>query len=121
MIIKRIKNNTKVFSIIKKMKKLYYIICSKYRKFKKPKILYLLKKHLVSLLFAASVKIKVEKYLKKKGQLIIQKSIKIYNHVLRKHKSRNQTEKIGDIKNCLIEEINQNELISKKHKKFVKF
>ena len=69
MIIKRIKNNTKVFSIIKKMKKLYYIICSKYRKFEKLKILYLLKKHLVFLLFAASVKIKVEKYLKKKGQL----------------------------------------------------
>ena len=51
------------------MKKLYYIICSKYRKFEKLKILYLLKKHLVFLLFAASVKIKVEKYLKKKGQL----------------------------------------------------
>ena len=51
------------------MKKLYCIICSKYRKFEKLKILYLLKKYLVFLLFAASVKIKVEKYLKKKGQL----------------------------------------------------
>ena len=33
---------TKIFSIIKKMKKLYCIICGKYRKFEKPKLSYLL-------------------------------------------------------------------------------
>ena len=102
MIMKRIKNNTKVFSIIKKMKKLYCIIFSKYRKFEKPKILYFLKKHQLFPLFAASVKIKIEKYLKKKGQLkyrkllgqlIIQKNFKLYNYALKNHKPRVQTEK----------------------------
>ena len=37
--------NTKIFSVTKKMKKLYCIICSKYRKFEKPKISYFLEKH----------------------------------------------------------------------------
>ena len=36
----------KIFSIIKKMKKLYCVICGKYRKFEKAKISYLLKKTL---------------------------------------------------------------------------
>ena len=31
-------NNTKIFSITKKMKKLCCIICGKYRKFENPKI-----------------------------------------------------------------------------------
>ena len=37
--------NTKIFSVTKKMKKLYCIICGKYRKFEKPKISYFLEKH----------------------------------------------------------------------------
>ena len=41
------KNNVKIFSIIKKMKKLYCVICRKYRKFEKPKISYLSEKTLV--------------------------------------------------------------------------
>ena len=44
MIMRKIINNTKIFSIIKKIK-LYYVICGKYRKFEKPKISYLSKKH----------------------------------------------------------------------------
>ena len=39
--------NTKMFSITKKMKKLYCIICGKYRKSEKPKISYILEKTLV--------------------------------------------------------------------------
>ena len=41
--------NTKIFSITKKvkMKKLYCIICGKYRKFEKPKVSFLLEKTLV--------------------------------------------------------------------------
>ena len=42
---------------------------------------------------------------------------KIYNHARRKHKPRIQTNKIDEIRNYLIEEINQNELMRKKHKK----
>ena len=36
------KNNTKIFSIIKKIENLCCVICSKYRKFEKSKLLYLL-------------------------------------------------------------------------------
>ena len=56
------------------MKKLYCVICSKYSKFEKPKISYLLEKTLVLvILFAVSVKMKMRKYLKKKNQLKYQK------------------------------------------------
>ena len=41
------KNNKIMLSITKKMKKVYCIICGKYRRFEKPKISYLLKKTLV--------------------------------------------------------------------------
>ena len=40
-------NNTKIFSIIKKMEMLYWVICGKYRKFEKLKISCLLEKALV--------------------------------------------------------------------------
>ena len=39
------KNNTKIFTITKKMKKLYCAVCGKYRKFGKPEISYVLEKH----------------------------------------------------------------------------
>ena len=42
---------------------------------------------------------------------------KTYNRALRKHKSRILTGK-DKIRNCLVEEMNQNKLMSKKHKKF---
>ena len=38
---------SKIFSITKKMKKLYCVACNKYRKFEKPKISYVLEKTLV--------------------------------------------------------------------------
>ena len=46
------------------MKKLYCVICGKYRKFEKPKISYLLEKTLVPLLFAVSAKMKIKKIFK---------------------------------------------------------
>ena len=49
------------------MKKLYCIIFSKYRKFEKPKISYILEK--ILLLSVICGKCKNEKYLKKKNQL----------------------------------------------------
>ena len=59
----------KYFSMIKKMKKLYCVICGKYRKFEKPKISYLLEKYQFFQLFAVSARMKMIKYLKKKNQL----------------------------------------------------
>ena len=51
------------------MKKLYCVICGKYRKFEKPKISYILEKHYFFLLFVVNVKMKMKKYLKKRNQL----------------------------------------------------
>ena len=47
------------------MKKLYWVICSKNRKFKSPKTSYLLGKTVAFSLFAVSARIKRKKYLKK--------------------------------------------------------
>ena len=41
------KKNTKIFSITKKIKKLYCVICAECQKFEKPKISYLLEKTLI--------------------------------------------------------------------------
>ena len=49
------------------MKKLYYVICSKYRKFENPKISFLLEKTVLSIIL--SVRMKMKSYLKKKNQL----------------------------------------------------
>ena len=61
-------NNTKLFSRTKKMKKLYCVICDKYRKFEKPKLSYLLKNSYFYY-FAVSAKMKMKNYLMKKNQL----------------------------------------------------
>ena len=42
---------------------------------------------------------------------------RIHNHAWRKHKSKIQNKKVDEMRNYLIEEINQNILMSKKHKK----
>ena len=49
MLIRRMIKNAKIFSITKKLKKLYCIICGKYRKFEKPKISQLLEKTVLSI------------------------------------------------------------------------
>ena len=60
-------HNTKIFSITKTMKKLYCVICSKYRKFEKPKISYLLEEALVLSFICSKCKNEDWKvYLKKK-------------------------------------------------------
>ena len=51
------------------MKKLYCVICGKYRKFEKPKISYILEKTLVHSIICSNCKNKDDNYLKKKNQL----------------------------------------------------
>ena len=52
------------------MKKIYCIVCGKYRKSKNPKIPYIFKKTLLcSFVFALCVTVKMKRYLKKKNQL----------------------------------------------------
>ena len=51
------------------MKKLCCVICSKYRKFEKPKISYLLQKALVLFIICGKSEDKNAKYLEKKNQM----------------------------------------------------
>ena len=61
MIMKRMVNNTKIFSTIKRMKRLYCVICSKYRKLEKAEISYLLEKTLVFSIICSKCKNEDEK------------------------------------------------------------
>ena len=63
-------NNTEIFSITKKMKKLYCAVCGRYRKFEKPKVLYILEKILILSVICSKCKNEDKKYLMKKNQLI---------------------------------------------------
>ena len=46
-----------MFSITKKMKKLYFVICGRHRKFEKPKISHFLEKALVLYILSSKFKI----------------------------------------------------------------
>ena len=59
----------KIFSIIKKTKKLYCVICSNYRKFGIRKISYLLEQTLALSIICSKCNNEYERYLKKKNQL----------------------------------------------------
>ena len=85
------KNNVKIFSIIKKLKKLCCVICRKYRKFEKPKISHLSEKILTLSIICCKCKNEDEKMFKEKESIEILKTLglinnieeyqKIYNHV----------------------------------------
>ena len=51
------------------MKKMYWVICGKYRKFEKPKISYHLEKTLLLSIIVVRARMKMKNYLKKKNQL----------------------------------------------------
>ena len=112
----------KIFLIIKKVKKLYCVICYEYRKSEKPEISYLLEKTLVPSIICS--KMYVRNYLKKKNQLTYQRFLvylKIWNYFINMVEENVSQEfilkNIDETRNYLIEEINRNELMSKKHKK----
>ena len=65
------------------MKKLYCVICRKYKKFEKPKVSYMLEKTLALSTIWSKYKNEDKKYLKKKKQLRYQKLLvwlKTYNY-----------------------------------------
>ena len=66
---RRMTKYTRILLKTKKDEKLYCAISGHYRKFEKPKILYLLEKVPAFLLFAGRARIKINNYLKKKDQL----------------------------------------------------
>ena len=65
MIMRRMLKYTKIFLVTKKMKKLYCVICGKYRKFEKPKISYIFEKALVLSIICSKCKNKDEKIFKR--------------------------------------------------------
>ena len=101
------------------MKKLYYVICGKYRKFGNPKISYLLEKTLVLSIICSKTKNEDEKILKEEESIKILRilgliSIEKYQNIIMPEFRK---QKIDQIRNYLIEEIIQNGLMCKKHKK----
>ena len=74
------KNNTKIFLLIKKMKKSYCVICSKYRKFEKPKISYFLEKALVLSNICSKCKNENEKIFKEEESIEISRVLGLINN-----------------------------------------
>ena len=107
------------------MIKIYGNACNKYRKSKNFKIYIFLKTLLLSIFYSKCGHEYKKKYLNKNSQLkyykllvyvLIQKSIRIYIMVSEENVSQ-EFRNIDETRNHFIRKINQNELMSKKHKK----
>ena len=70
-----------MFSITKNMKKLYCVICSKYRKFEKPKISYFLENKLVLSIICSKCKNEDKKLFKEKESIEILKILGLIENV----------------------------------------
>ena len=73
------------------MKKLYCVICNKYRKFEKPKILYLLEKILVLSIICSKCKNEDEKIFKEEESIEILKILGLINNIEEYQKIQNHT------------------------------
>ena len=102
-------------------------VCNKYRKFRKTKILYIFFKKTLSLsIFYIKCNHEYENSFKEEESIRILKILglinkideyqKIYDHAWIKYNPRMKTDKINEIRNYLIEEINWNKLMSIKYK-----
>ena len=78
---KKLWNNTKIFSITKKTKYLYCVFCGTYRKFEKPKISYLLEKTLVVSIICSKCKNEDEKLFKEKESIEILKVLGLIENI----------------------------------------
>ena len=74
------------------MKKLYFIICGKYRKFEEPKISYLLEKSLVLSFICSKCKNEDEKIFKE-GPIQISKILGLISNIEEYQKIQNQESK----------------------------
>ena len=63
------------------MKKIYYIICGKYRKFKKPKISYIIEKTLILSIICSNCKNENEKLFKEEGSVEILKILGLIKRI----------------------------------------
>ena len=102
-------------------------VCNKYRKSKKTKLSYIFKKTLSRSVVYSKSGHEYKKIFKQEKSIEILKVVNVINNIGRHHRiyilvsreynSRTQTKKNAKIRTYLFEEIYQNELISKKHKK----
>ena len=67
--------------MVKKMKKLYCVICSKYRKFKNPKISYILEKTLVISIICSKCKNEDEKIFQEEESIEILKILGLTENI----------------------------------------
>ena len=72
---------TKIFSITKKMKKLYCVNCGKYRKFEKLQMSYLLEKTLVLSIICSKCKNDYEKFFKEEKSVEILKTLGLIENI----------------------------------------
>ena len=72
---------TKIFSITKKMKKLYCVNCGKYRKFEKLQMSYLLEKILVLSIICSKCKNDYEKFFKEEKSVEILKPLGLIENI----------------------------------------
>ena len=91
------------------MRKLYCVICGKYIKFVKPKISHLLEKILVLSIICSKCKNEDEKIFKKEESIKILKFLGLSQEFRLKN--------IDETINYFLEEIKQNKLMSRKHRK----
>ena len=75
------KNNTKILSITKSMKKLYCVICGKYRKREQSKISYILEKTLVLSIICSKCKNDDEKIFKEEESIEILNILSLFKNI----------------------------------------
>ena len=73
--------NMKKFSLQKKTKKLYCIICGKYRKYEKPKISYLLEKRLILSIICSKCKNEDDKLFKEEESIEILRILRLIENI----------------------------------------
>ena len=99
------------------MKKLYCVICSKYRKFEKPKITNILEKTLVLSIICSKCKSDHEKIFKKEETTEMLKILGLIENMVEENISQEfRLQSIDRIRNLFLKDKEQNELMSKKHK-----
>ena len=94
-------------------------MCSKYRKSEKPKISYLLEETLVISIICSKHKNEDEKIFKENESIEILKIFGLIENknILKIWLKKFRLKNIDQIRNYLIEEVNRNKLMNKKHKK----
>ena len=100
------------------MKILYCVICSKYRKYEKPKISYILEKTLVLFIIYSKYNNEDEKIFKDVELIEISKIYNYFKNMVEENVSQEfRLKNIDETENYFLEEIKQSKLMSKKHKK----